>query len=163
MENCSICLYKNGKIYRELECGHRFHHKCLSLWLTKECPLCRRPYENIITRESILSSSDKLLLKKFISEMIPIINELNIIKYNKAPQYINKRLIIINNVLKKIIEYKYIFHKKFELDNFITIVKERIMYINNDILSEDTKCKLSQQNIINYNKYSTRIIKILGP
>lgn len=163
MSNCSICLCKNGKIYRELECGHRFHHKCLSQCLTKQCPLCRSPFENIVTRERILSSSDKLLLKKVLSEMTFILNELNIIKYNIEPQYINKRLIIINKALKKIIEHKYIFYKKFRLDNFITTLKERIIYINNDIMLEDNKCKITQQNIINYNKYSTRIIKILGP
>ena len=161
MDNCSICLCTNGKIYRELECGHRFHHKCLSQCLTKQCPLCRSPYENIVTRASILSLSDKLLLKKFVSEMIPILNEFYVIKYNEEPQYINKRLIIINKVFNKIIEHKYIFYKKFGLDNFITTIKERIIYINNDIILEDNKCKITQQNIINYNKYSTRIIKML--
>ena len=164
MENCSICLCKNGKIYRELGCGHRFHHKCLSLCLTKHCPLCRRPYENIVTRVRILSQADKIISKQFVNEMIPILNEFDIIKYNEAPQYINKRLIIINKVLKKIIEYKHIIlNKIFGLDTFITTVKERIMFINNDIMSEDNNSKLTQQNIITYKKYSTRIIKMLAP
>ena len=95
MSDCSICLCKNGKIYRELECGHRFHHKCLSLCLTKQCPLCRSPYENMVTRVGILSQSDKLILKTFITKMTSILNGFTEIKYNEQPQYRNLRLIII--------------------------------------------------------------------
>ena len=162
MNNCTICLDKNGKIYRELGCGHRFHHKCLSLCQTKTCPLCRTPYENIVLRVRSLSPSDKLILKTFCNEMISILNEFDEIKYNIEYQYINKRLIIINKVLKKIIEHKYILLKKYGLCNFITTVKDRIMYINNDIVSEDNKSNINQQDIIKYKKYSSRIIKMLS-
>jgi hypothetical protein len=43
--NCSICLedYKNKEKYFHLECNHKYHEKCLKLWLNKNntCPICR--------------------------------------------------------------------------------------------------------------------------
>jgi hypothetical protein len=43
--NCCICLedYKINEKYFHLECNHKYHEKCLKLWLTKNntCPICR--------------------------------------------------------------------------------------------------------------------------
>ena len=61
---CSICYNKLNKIYRELSCGHRFHHKCLKLCEDTSnndiysCP-CRNKYENMILRTRILSTTEK--------------------------------------------------------------------------------------------------------
>jgi hypothetical protein len=45
-EICTICYEEIGKgKHGELKCGHKFHKKCISLWmdksLNKDCPLCR--------------------------------------------------------------------------------------------------------------------------
>ena len=97
MTDCTICLCKNGKIYRELGCGHRFHHKCLSLCQTKTCPLCRTPYENIVLRKRVLSSVDELKLKTYCSDIKSLINECNSISETIQK---SKRLHIINIILK---------------------------------------------------------------
>lgn len=41
--DCSICFEDCKKKGCELECGHRFHTKCLFTWLSKNdtCPNCR--------------------------------------------------------------------------------------------------------------------------
>ena len=102
MTDCAICFYNNGKIYRELGCSHRFHHKCLSLCQTKTCPLCRTPYENIVLRERVLSSSDKLKLKTYCNDIKALINECNSFR---ATIQKSKRLHIINIILKYIIDH----------------------------------------------------------
>ena len=117
----------------------------------------------MVTRVGILSQSDKLILKTFITKMTSILNGFTEIKYNEQPQYRNLRLIIINKVLKESIKQKnLLLDKKFGCANFITVLKERIMYINDDILSEDNII-LTQQNIKQYKKYSTRILQIFDP
>ena len=41
--NCSICIEKVNNGF-SLECGHRFHNKCITHWLlnNKTCPVCRK-------------------------------------------------------------------------------------------------------------------------
>lgn len=42
-EDCSVCLtpLESGKKTILLGCAHMFHVKCLSSWITPNCPLCR--------------------------------------------------------------------------------------------------------------------------
>jgi hypothetical protein len=52
---CCICLQSVNKkeFVRELNCGHRFHKKCIDKWLVKmskeqehiSCPICRQNIE----------------------------------------------------------------------------------------------------------------------
>jgi hypothetical protein len=44
---CPICFETLGKIYRTIQCAHKFHHKCLKKCELKEenkhsCPYCRQ-------------------------------------------------------------------------------------------------------------------------
>lgn len=41
--DCAVCLNKIKPV-QTLSCGHSFHDKCISPWLSKNptCPLCRR-------------------------------------------------------------------------------------------------------------------------
>ena len=44
---CPICLdnFQIGEYYRELDCTHCFHKKCIDKWFKKdhsECPMCRK-------------------------------------------------------------------------------------------------------------------------
>ena len=46
IEECSICLEKlekNNSVVI-LECGHKFHDKCIKNWMKikKTCPICRK-------------------------------------------------------------------------------------------------------------------------
>jgi hypothetical protein len=156
MTDCTICLCKNGKIYRELGCGHRFHHKCLSLCQTKTCPLCRTPYENIVLRERRLSASDKLILNKFLRDIKSILNDFYKIEYYYNHQ--NNKLIIINTLLKYLIENKQILlARKFGLDNMIKVLKKKITYLAEEIIEQDANLK--KKYITQYKQYSTYILK----
>jgi NACalpha-BTF3-like transcription factor len=50
MEICSICheLLTNNKC-GNIECSHRYHTKCIKVWLNKNnnCPICRTKIVNI--------------------------------------------------------------------------------------------------------------------
>jgi hypothetical protein len=44
---CPICIenFKEGEYYRNLDCNHSFHKKCIDHWFKKdhsECPMCRK-------------------------------------------------------------------------------------------------------------------------
>ena len=51
-EDCPICKESMNKIFQQtLNCGHKFHHKCIWKWAKIDiqkvsCPLCRK--ENVI-------------------------------------------------------------------------------------------------------------------
>ena len=155
MTACTICLCKNGKIYRELGCGHRFHHKCLSLCQTKTCPLCRTPYENIVLRERSLSSSDKIKLKTYCNDIKVLINACNSISSTMP----SKRLHIINIILKYIIDHKYMLTGKFPLNHFIGVIKNKINGWNMEIIED---ANLKKTDITQYKRYSTHLLKLLG-
>ena len=46
-EHCVICYeeFKKGAVLKELNCGHKFHSRCIDRWLKKSatCPLCMKP------------------------------------------------------------------------------------------------------------------------
>jgi len=49
--NCPICLdnFIPGEYYRNLECNHCFHKKCIDRWFKKDhtdCPMCRKKIIN---------------------------------------------------------------------------------------------------------------------
>jgi hypothetical protein len=46
-QTCPICLddFKVNELYRNLDCSHRFHKKCIDHWFRKDhsdCPMCRQ-------------------------------------------------------------------------------------------------------------------------
>lgn len=46
-EVCPICLenFKENEFYRNLDCNHMFHKKCIDRWFRKDhsdCPMCRK-------------------------------------------------------------------------------------------------------------------------
>lgn len=58
IETCSICLNPARKTrgVKDLQCGHRFHKKCISDWSNKgghTCPLCRKPFDDSKFKVSI--------------------------------------------------------------------------------------------------------------
>ena len=42
-ETCPICLKAKSQVWFRTQCGHEFHHKCLSDWQHNTCPCCREP------------------------------------------------------------------------------------------------------------------------
>ena len=151
MTDCTICLCKNGKIYRELGCGHRFHHKCLYLSQTKTCPLCRTPYENIVLRKRILSSVDELILNKFLRDIKFQINSI-------SKTQISKRLNTINTILKYLIDHKNMFNSKFPLKPLIEILKLKLNTWHSEIVSDGN---INRQYITQFNSYSKHLLNFL--
>jgi len=43
-EECIICLDEVEQEWKELECHHRYHKKCINTWITinNQCPVCKR-------------------------------------------------------------------------------------------------------------------------
>jgi len=51
-EVCPICLenFKENEFYRNLDCNHMFHKKCIDRWFRKDhsdCPMCRKQVINL--------------------------------------------------------------------------------------------------------------------
>ena len=40
---CPICFESKSHVWFRTQCGHEFHHKCLSDWTQDSCPYCREP------------------------------------------------------------------------------------------------------------------------
>ena len=69
--DCLICLNKVHKNYNMLQCGHRFHSKCIQQWEHMliyqgkpiTCPYCRNKYDNIAynIRNNIRFRNNKLI------------------------------------------------------------------------------------------------------
>ena len=151
MTDCSICLCKNGKIYRELGCGHRFHHKCLLLCQTKTCPLCRTPYENIVLRKRILSSVDELKFKIFCSDIKFKINSI-------SETQKDERLNTINTILKYLIDHKNMFNSKFPLKPFRELLKLKLNSWHIEIVADGN---INIQYITQFNSYSKTLLNFL--
>lgn len=64
IEECSICLDDMDNEYNSicsLECKHRFHTHCITLYTTSRefdshCPLCRKKIEKIYVENSVKES-----------------------------------------------------------------------------------------------------------
>ena len=153
MTDCAICLNKNGKIYRELGCGHRLHHKCLSLCETTTCPLCRTPYDNMVLRKRILSDDDKLKLKTYCDDIKSLITKFYLISETDST---SKSLRIINTILKYIIVHKYMLTGKFPLKPFIETIKHKIKCFDREIIKN--VAILTNQDVTQYKQYSTNIL-----
>lgn len=86
LNDCSICiesLNTNKHEITTLQCGHMFHHKCITQWANSnqnvmECPLCRAKYN--IEPNTILYIDTEPQNENMVGN---IINRLIIIKFTK--------------------------------------------------------------------------------
>ena len=72
--DCSICFEDCKKKGCELECGHRFHTKCIFTWLSKNdtCPLCRGEVKELKRREEYNFPSQNIVypMTRMVEEII---------------------------------------------------------------------------------------------
>ena len=50
LPQCMICL-TNGRLDKTLDCGHKFHYRCIAKWVTdceKTCPICRADISDFV-------------------------------------------------------------------------------------------------------------------
>lgn len=104
-KECPICFEKIGKIYKELECGHRFHFNCITIYeKLKEqknlnCPYCRKKYSVMKLRDRIPKVTPEE--KKRKKELCNIIkSKLNNVAFESDK---SKKVIIVNSIFSLII------------------------------------------------------------
>jgi len=82
LPECSICICAmRNTTERTLDCGHKFHGKCVGIWETtsgkQTCPLCRTSYykpmtvppEIVFKYETSLSSFEQSMLEGMLMEL----------------------------------------------------------------------------------------------
>ena len=132
---CSICYNKLNKIYRELSCGHRFHHKCLKLCEDTSnndiysCPYCRNKYENMILRTNFKYNGKKRkdVYTNVLSKMV--------IDVNNAPTKKDK-VDIVNNIFQYILKednVAMVLNKKFGFQKFLDVVITKVNELSYDV------------------------------
>lgn len=127
MLECPICYEKLGRIYRTINCGHKFHHKCLIASEKKDenihnCPYCRCEYQNMILRERKLTPKEKEIKEIFGKDVQKYIKEVQqtvgtqekTLLILKLYEYLIKNVSIINNKKYKLKPLKNVIITKTE-------------------------------------------------
>jgi hypothetical protein len=68
-EECVICLDDIETEWRELECHHRYHKKCIEDWITirAKCPMCMKNIkDNTIEDENSIWNTDPIIIRRFV-------------------------------------------------------------------------------------------------
>lgn len=54
--SCSICLNTNNKATFALDCGHKFHKKCIYAWFdfNSSCPYCRHIDQTFVEAKTLM-------------------------------------------------------------------------------------------------------------
>lgn len=71
-EECIICLDEIEEEWRELECHHRYHKKCIEDWIIvkAQCPLCMKRIndkkEEIPINDMVLDEIHMIGIKRFL-------------------------------------------------------------------------------------------------
>lgn len=135
VSECPICYENLGKIYRTIQCGHKFHHKCLKTCELKEknkhsCPYCRQEYENILLRNTTKDPTEKELKQrdKFILDIKKLLDECEaetekknkIFKIIKIYKTFTQNISILNN-------------PKFQFNKFKVVIKSKTIGITEQI------------------------------
>jgi hypothetical protein len=90
-ESCAICLddFVNGVEEENsvLECGHKFHRKCISDWLKKDsnCPICRMRFDikENDNNANNANSGNNLNFQNILTEILRIQSELYMLNQNE--------------------------------------------------------------------------------
>jgi len=75
-EDCAICLDDAETEWRELECRHRYHKKCIAEWIVvrAKCPMCMKNIkDNTIEDENSIWNADHITIRRFVLFIVLII------------------------------------------------------------------------------------------
>jgi hypothetical protein len=155
-KECPICYEKLGKLYRELECGHRYHLKCIAFYEKLKnqkdlnCPYCRKSYSNMKLRERTykLTSEEEIKKSEFVSSLIYLMNEIE----GKSK---NKKIIIINNIYNNILSNaEMLKDRKFGFEKFVPVMIHKVGELSLDLsnIYNDKKISKKQYDIFENNK-----------
>jgi hypothetical protein len=155
--SCPICLNNLGRIYRTLHCTHQFHHKCLKQWETESkkesCPCCRRKYENMVLRNSPLTTQEKIAKTN-------LCNSINCKKKEQIKSIGTKGKITTLNILYKeiIINKNMILNKRFGFRLFIDAIKIQTIRLSVVIKERLDENKIYDDMYTEFNSYKDIII-----
>ena len=152
---CCICYENIGKIYRNLHCNHKFHHKCLKLCeksnnTIHKCPYCRQEYENIILRDrtSLITLSEKEKKENFVNYIQLKLKEC------KLTLEVKDRLLIVNIIYKKIIKnINILLNPRYGfIPTFNSVVKNKVVEIFENIqeINETGEIAIGYQEFCKY-------------
>ena len=158
---CSICYENLGKIYRVLQCGHKFHHKCIKACenmntTIHQCPYCRQDYENICLRDRLNEEERKRKLE-FVSYIKKYLKDCENTSGKKNKFLICKIIFKrISEEIDMLSKSKFGFTKR-----FINVVKNKLIELDTNIneLRKNNKISLLEHN--EYLNYRKNILKNL--
>ena len=151
MTICGICLLKINATTFNLECGHKFHMKCLLYWrkeCTKNnqifiCPYCRKRISQVRTK----NSSCIIKIKDFYDVL-----------GNKLSK--NNKLVCMTVLFQIFLDYYPILHRNtFFLNSLkerLPTLKEEVIVISNNIKPEikpELKNNFLEKLELCYSKY----------
>lgn len=160
---CPICFDALGKIYRTIQCGHKFHHKCLKKCESNEvnyhsCPYCRQEYENmvLIKRKIVLSENESKKKTKFISDIKQLLNECIASKGKR-----NKFLMTLQIYKKLSKNINILNNPKFEFKQLIEVIKIQATKLSeeiNNVIKEQGMNYIGKENFDNWIYYRQKVV-----
>lgn len=143
---CPICFDNLGKMHRTLQCGHKFHYKCLhenekqtlsknnfseNNCIKHKCPYCRQEYTNMVLRKRVfkLTQEEKEKQKAFSNKIKKLLFDCSIVKERKEKFKLALKIyeIVIKNK-------NMLLNKKFGfVPKFVGVVKEKVKDIDEQI------------------------------
>ena len=145
-KNCPICFDNLGKMHRTLQCGHKFHYKCLhenekqtlsknnfseNNCIKHKCPYCRQEYTNMFLRKRVfkLTLEEKEKQNAFSNKIKKLSSDCSIIKERK------ERFMLLLKIYGIVIKNKnMLLNKKFGfIPKFVRVVKEKVEEMDEQI------------------------------
>ena len=67
-EECVICLDDIETEWRELECHHRYHKKCIEDWISirAKCPMCMKNINKVDDKNSHTEETHYISIRRFM-------------------------------------------------------------------------------------------------
>ena len=143
---CPICFENLGKTHRTLQCGHKFHYKCLhenekqtisknnlsvNNCIKHNCPYCRQEYTNMVLRKRVfeLSQEEKEKQEEFSNKIKKLLSDCSIVKEKK------EKFMLALKIYEIVIKNKnMLLNKKFGfILKFVPVVKEKVKEIDEQI------------------------------
>ena len=163
VSECPICFEVLGKIHRTIQCGHKFHHKCLKKCESNEvnnhrCPYCRQQYDNMVLRKRKIFLTKKELEQKnkFSTEIKQLLDKCVIAKGVK------NRFLNTLQIYKKMYDnINILSNPKFEFNKFLVVVKSKATEITeqiNNVIKEQGMNYIGKQNFDNWVYYREKVV-----
>ena len=163
VSECPICFEALGKIHRTIQCGHKFHHKCLKKNESNEvnnhsCPYCRQQYDNMVLRKRkiVLTKKELEQKNKFITEIKQLLNE------GAASDERRNKFLKVLQIYKTLYDNINILNNpKFKFNKFLVVVKSKATEITeqiNNVIKEQGMNYIGKQNFDNWVYYREKVV-----